>query len=308
MDKAAAPAGIATPSTDIRISSNRAAFTTIDWWLFSAVGIIWGSSFLLIKIGLDSFHPGLITWARVVLGATALAMLRRRRISIAPEDRGRVLLLSIVWVGLPFTLYPLAEQHINSAVTGLLTGATPFFTGLFGALWFGRAPRGLQRLGILVGFIGVAMISAGSGAGGGTAPLGVAMVLLATMSYGLAGNLAGPLQHRYGSVPLMGVMLGLGALWTAPFGVIGLFQSRPAAGPMLATLLLGLIGTGLAFVLMATLIGRVGPPRASFITYLIPLVALALGAVILSEIVTPVALAGAALVLAASVLASRAET
>jgi drug/metabolite transporter (DMT)-like permease len=219
-----------------------------------------------------------------------------------------VVLLSLVWVGIPFTLFPLAEQHINSAVTGLLTGATPFFTGLFGALWFSRAPRGPQRLGMVVGFLGIALISAGSSAEGGTAPLGVAMVLIATIGYGLATNLAGPLQHRYGSVPLMGRMLALATLWTAPLGLVGLARSAPAPGPVAATLALGVVGTGLAFALMASLVGRVGGNRASFITYLIPLVALALGATFLGESVSAAALAGAGFVLAASVLGARAET
>jgi drug/metabolite transporter (DMT)-like permease len=311
MDDVHAPAAVTAASSagsgPAPAPSDRAAFTAVDWSLFSAVGLIWGSSYLLIKIALDSFHPGLITWARVALGAVALLTLRGGRVEIAPADRGKVVLLSIVWVGVPFTLFPLAEQHINSAVTGLLTGATPFFTGLFGALWFSRAPRGPQRLGMVVGFLGIILISAGSSAEGGTAPLGVAMVLLATVGYGLATNLAGPLQRRYGSVPLMGRMLALATLWTAPFGVIGLAQSDVTRGPVLATIVLGVVGTGVAFALMASLVGRVGGPRASFITYLIPLVALALGAAFLDESVSVAALAGAALILAASVLASRAE-
>jgi len=286
---------------------DRAAFAPVDWSLFCAIGVIWGSSYLLIKLALDTFHPGLITWARVASGAGALLILRGGRTEIAPADRGRVVLLSIVWVGIPFTLFPLAEQHINSAVTGLLTGATPFFTGLFGALWFSRPPRGPQRLGMIVGFLGIIMISIGSSAEGGTAPLGVAMVLVATLGYGLATNLAGPLQHRYGAVPLMRRMLALATLWTAPLGLVGLARSTAAPVPIAATLALGVVGTGLAFALMTSLVGRVGGNRASFITYLIPLVALVLGAAFLEESVTAAALAGAGLILAASVLASRAE-
>jgi len=308
----AAPAPVTAGSPAARgpapASSDRAAFAALDWSLFSAVGIIWGSSYLLIKVALGSFHPGMITWARVALGAVALLALRRGRLRIAPADRGRVVLLSIVWVGVPFTLFPLAEQHINSAVTGLLTGATPFFAGLFGAVWFSRTPRGAQRLGMVIGFLGIVLISAGSSAGGGTAPLGVVMVLVATMCYGLATNLAGPLQRRYGSVPLMGRMLALATVWTAPFGLVGAAHSGIARGPVLATVVLGVVGTGAAFALMASLVGRVGGTRASFITYLIPLVALVLGAVVLEESVSAAALAGAGMVLAASVLASRAET
>jgi drug/metabolite transporter (DMT)-like permease len=105
----------------------------------------------------------------------------------------------------------------------------------------------------------------------------------------------------------MARMLVLATLWTAPFGLVGLVRSSAAPAPIAATVVLGVVGTGMAFVLMASLVGRVGGNRASFITYLIPLVALALGAAFLAESVSAVALTGAALVLAASVLGSRAE-
>jgi len=287
--------------------SDREPFGPTEWALFGAVGLIWGSSFLLIKVGLEVFHPGLITWLRVGLGALALLVLPAGRVRIDPEDRVRLLVLSIVWVGIPFTLFPLAEEHINSAVTGLLNGATPLFTGLVAALFFNRIPRGPQRLGIGVGFAGIVLVSAGSSAEGGTAFVGVLMVLAATVCYGFASNLAGSIQRKYGSVTVMAQMLALGTLWTTPFGLFGLARSEVAWGPAAAVAVLGLIGTGLAFAFMASLVGRVGGPRASFITYLIPVVSLVLGAWFLSESVAPLALAGVVLVMWGAILASRRE-
>lgn len=289
------------------VRSDREAFESLDWWLFAAVGLIWGSSFLLIKIGLESFHPGLITLLRVGLGAAALTALPAARRRIAVEDRKKLLLLSILWVGIPFTLFPLAEEHINSAVTGLLNGATPLFAGLFGALFFGRTPRGPQRLGIAVGFAGIILVSVGSSAEGGTAIVGVLMVLVATVCYGLATNIAGSIQQKYGSVVIMARMLALGTLWTTPFGLYGLTRSEFAWGPAAAVVVLGVVGTGLAFAFMASLVGRVGGPRASFVTYLIPVVALILGAVFQSDNVALIALFGVALVVGGAVLASRRE-
>lgn len=289
------------------IRSDREPFGSTEWLLFAAVGLIWGSSFLLIKIGLEAFHPGLITWARVGLGALALMLIPSARRRIDPIDRSRLILLSIVWVGIPFTLFPLAEEHINSAVTGLLNGATPFFAGLMGALFFNRVPRGPQRLGIVVGFVGIALVSAGSSAEGGTAIVGVLMVLLATLCYGFATNMAGPLQQKYGSVPVMARMLALGTLWTTPFGIYGATRSAIDWGPGFAVAVLGVVGTGLAFVFMASLVGRVGGPRAAFVNYLIPVVSLVLGTVFLSETVVAIALLGVALVLGGAVLAARRE-
>ena len=287
--------------------SDRSAFQALDWWLFAIVGTIWGSSFLLIKIALGSIHPGTITWARVALGALALMALPSSRIRITAGDRSKMALLSVVWVGIPFTLYPLAEQHIDSAATGLLTGATPLFAVLIGAVWFGRPTGRPQRFALIIGFSGVALISIGSGWVGGSATVGVVMVLASTVCYGFATNLAGDLRQRYGSVALMGRMLALVVLWTTPFGIHGVTQSHIAFGPVMAVTALGVVGTGLAFGLMARLVGRVGGPRSSFVTYLMPAVALVLGATLLGESVATVSLLGAALVLAASILASRSE-
>jgi drug/metabolite transporter (DMT)-like permease len=101
--------------------TNREAFAPLDWALFLGISGIWGSSFLLIAIGLDAFEPGLITWLRVGLGALVLALVPRARRPIDAEDRPRLLALSVLWVGIPFTLFPIAQQHVNSAVAGMLS-------------------------------------------------------------------------------------------------------------------------------------------------------------------------------------------
>jgi drug/metabolite transporter (DMT)-like permease len=287
--------------------SDREPFASTEWLLFAAIGLIWGSSFLLIKIGLESFHPGFITWARVGLGALALAAMPASRRPIEREDRRRIIQLGVLWVAIPFTLFPLAQEHINSAVTGLLNGATPLFAGLIGALWFNRAPRGPQRWGIATGFVGIALISVGSSAEGGTAFVGVLLVLVATVCYGFATNMAGSIQQKYGSVPVMARMLAVGSVLTAPFGIYGLTRSEFALGSAVAVTILGVVGAGVAFALMATLVGRVGGPRATFITYLIPVVSLVLGAVFLAETVTVAALVGVVLILAGAGMASRRE-
>ena len=287
--------------------SDREPFASTDWLLLAAIGLIWGSSFVLIKIGLEAFHPGFITWARVGLGALALAAMPASRRPIEREDRRRIVQLGVLWVAIPFTLFPLAQEHINSAVTGLLNGATPLFAGLIGALWFNRAPRGPQRWGIATGFVGIALISIGSSAEGGTAFVGVLLVLVATVCYGFATNMAGSIQQKYGSVPVMARMLAVGSLLTAPFGIYGLTRSGFAWDSAVAVTILGVVGAGVAFALMATLVGRVGGPRATFITYLIPGVSLVLGAVFLGETVTALALVGVAVILAGAGMASRRE-
>ena len=286
-------------------SANEGSFSAQDWALFWGIALIWGASFLLIAIALESLHPGAITFGRVGFGAAALAVVPAARRRIEPEDRRRLVVLSLVWVAIPFTLFPIAEQYINSAVTGLLNGAMPIFAALVAALFLREFPRGAQRWGLLTGFTGVVLISIPSIGEGRNAALGVILVLLATVCYGFAVNIAAPLQRRYGSVAVMSKMLILASVWTLPYGVWGLAESTYEPGPMLATIVLGVIGTGVAFAIMASLVGRVGSTRASFITYLIPFVSLALGVVFLGDEVRALAIIGVVLVVAGAVLASR---
>lgn len=135
--------------------------------------------------------------------------------------------------------------------------------------------------------------------------MGVGLVVLATMCYGVAINLAAPLQAVYGSVATMGRVLALATIWTLPFGLWDVRGSSVEWKPVLAMAVLGLIGTGIAFAVMATLVGRVGPQRASFSTYLMPVVALAIGVTFQGDEVAPIAVAGVVLVIGGAMLASR---
>ena len=301
-------------------------FDPQDWVLFLSVSLIWGSSFLLIAEALESMEPGLITLGRTGLGAITLGLLRLGRrlrtkpapangtadnsaaplTRLRPEDRSRVLVLSVVWVALPFTLFPLAEQHINSALTGLLNGAVPIFAAIIGAVFLAQRPRGAQLAGLIIGFVGVVLISLPSIGEGGSQATGVAMVLGATVCYGIAVHIARPLQQRYGALTLMSSVLGLAALWNIPFGLYRFGENEFDLGPVLAVIFLGAIGTGVAYWIMATLVGTVGATRASFITYVIPVVSLILGVVFRDDSVAVLAIVGAVLTIGGAYAASRA--
>ena len=288
-------------------AANDGSFTPQDWGLFVAVAAIWGSSFLFIDIGLDAFPPGLITLIRVASGAAALAVLPKPSMPIAADDRTRLVLLSIIWVAVPFTLFPIAEQYINSSVTGLLNGATPIFAASVAAVLLRQRASGPLLAGIVVGFAGIVLISLPSIGDGASEARGVVLVLGATLCYGFAINLAAPLQHRYGSLPLMSRMLLLATIWTTPYGLWDIGTASWELGPLLAVLALGVFGTGIAFAIMGALVGRVGSTRASFITYLIPVVSLGLGIAFRGDTVAPLAVLGIALVISGALLASRAK-
>jgi drug/metabolite transporter (DMT)-like permease len=283
------------------------AFTQTDWVLFVSIALIWGSSFLFIAIGLEGFEPGVITWLRVALGALTLRFLPDSRMRLDAADRTRMVALSFIWTAIPFTLFPLAEQHVNSAVAGLLNGSTPMFAALFAVSFFGRRTNGPQLLGLVVGFGGVVLISVPSLGEGSSEAVGVLMVLVASACYGLAVNIAVPLQDRYGSRRVMARMLALASIWTLPFALVGAPGSHLEVPSVLAVAVLGIVGTGLAYLIMGTLVARVGPTRASFITYLIPVVALVLGVAFRDDEVAPPAVAGVAFVLVGAVLAGRQE-
>ncbi|NNE95338.1 MAG: EamA family transporter [Acidimicrobiales bacterium] len=290
-------------------AKNTGHFSASDWVLFCSVSLIWGASFLLIDIGLDALTPGMVTLLRVGSGAVALLALDRIRHGrfTLPEvdDRWRVAVLAIIWVAIPFTLFPLAEQRINSAVAGLLNGATPIFVAGIAALMLRQRTRGPQLIGIVVGLIGLIMVSLPSINEGASQASGVAMVVAATFCYGIAINIAAPLQHSYGAVELMSWVLAIAAVLTVPFGLYDFGSNRAEFGPISAVLVLGVVGTGVAFALMGALIAGVGSTRASLITYLVPVVALVLGVTFRDDDVAALAVAGVALVIAGAFVASR---
>jgi drug/metabolite transporter (DMT)-like permease len=287
--------------------ASAAAFAPFDWALLLVAAGIWGASFLLIAEGLESLAPGMITLLRVVFGFLALAAFPRARWGrIEAEDRPRIALVGLLWMALPMTIFPIAEQWISSSIAGMLNGALPLFAAAVAAILLRRPPGRLQQAGILVGFLGVVAISLPSMQGGSRTALGAALVVVAMISYGLATNVVVPLQQRYGALPVIWRAQIVAIVLTAPYGLAGLGSSSFAWGPVGAVVVLGALGTGLAFVAGGTLIGRVGATRAAVLAFIIPVVALVLGVVLRDEHVEALAIAGLVLVLAGAWLTSRA--
>jgi len=303
------PAAAAVPRRLLETGhgSRTESFGATEWLLLAGVAAIWGSSFLFIDIGLEALQPGVIALARVALGVAALALFPAARRPLGREDRTRVALLGVIWAGLPLLLFPVAQQWIDSSVAGMLNGAVPLAGAAWAVLLLRRPLPRTHAVGLLVGFAGVLAISWPELQGSRATMVGTSLVVLAVLCYGLAVNLAVPLQQRHGALPVL-LRAQLAALvLLAPFGLWGLRGSRFAWGPVLAMLPLGILGTGLAFVLMTTLVGRVGGPRGAVATYFIPVVAIVLGVLLLDERVAPAAVAGTALVVAGAWLTSRRE-
>ena len=297
-----------TPVLAASQGSRLGPFGPAEWALLTGVALIWGSSFLLIEISLESVAPATITWGRITLGFLVLVSIPAARRPVDRSDYGRIGLLGITWVFVPFLVFPIAQQHIDSALAGMLNATVPIFSTSI-AIWLARKlPRFRQAAGIALGFAGAISVSIPAARGSSAAAWGIIMVIAATSLYGLSINVAVPLQQRYGAPAVMMRAIGVAALATAPLGVAGLADSTWTTGPVLAVVTLGVINTGAAFVIMTAFVGRVGPTRGSVAVYFIPIVAMVLGMVFRSEVVLPLQWAGTAVVLLGAWLTSRRES
>ena len=280
-------------------------FAPIDWATFLLLAVVWGASFFFIEIGLRAFHPGLITWIRVLTGALAIWLLPGAPGPLDRRDRRTILLLSFTATSIPFALFPIAQQAVSSAVAGLINGGVALMTALVGYLLFRRLPGRLQMVGLLIGVLGVATIALLTAQEGTSEAIGVALLLVAIACYGVSLNLFGPLIARNGSVPVMARVLALSCVWTAPLGLWSLPGSSFAWQSFAAVAILGALGTGAAYAVMGRLIHDVGSVRASYVTNIVPVVSLFLGVAVLGEALPPAAFAGASLVVVGAALVSR---
>jgi drug/metabolite transporter (DMT)-like permease len=273
----------------------------IDWLLLVVPGMIWGASFLFIAEGLEAVGPTGVTFVRILIGFLTLSLVPAARRPILAADRGRTAALGILWLAFPLSMFPFAEQHVSSALTGMLNGATPLFAASVATVIARQLPPTAVLIGLGVGFAG-AIVMALPGLGADPASpgqgFGVMLILIALVSYGFAINLARPLQQRNGALPVMWRALGVALVLTAPLGLPAVRDAHWSPAPVASLLALGAFGTAIANVLTATAAGRMGATRASATTFLMPVVALVLGVVVRHEQVTTVSIAGAAICLA----------
>jgi drug/metabolite transporter (DMT)-like permease len=288
--------------------TRRESFGSVEWGLVSFLALTWGASFLFIDIALDSLSPGVITWLRVLLGAAALSFLPSARRPVDSESWPRIVLLGFTWIAIPFTLFPIAQQWIDSSLAGILNAAMPLFTAGIAAVLLQRLPGRIHVAGLLLGFVGVILVILPSWGEEESAALGILLVLLATVFYGFSNNIAVPLQQAHGALPVVLRAQLVALLATLPPAVFGLGDSSFEFAAFGAIFVLGVIGTGLALAVMASLVGRVGATRGGVAIYFIPVVAAILGVVFLNESIAPLAILGMVVVLAGAYLASRKET
>jgi drug/metabolite transporter (DMT)-like permease len=288
------------------VGSHTGAYGPIEWGLTATIGLIWGSAFLWIALGVDHLAPGVVAFARVALGAGALAAFPRARRTIQRPDWLRITSVAVAGNAAPALLFAVAETRLDSAVAGMITSGTPILSLAVASLMLGALPPRAQAVGIGLGFGGIVLMSWPSLRGAEAEPLSVALVVLATVGYAVSGNLIVPLQQRYGGPAVTLWALVLSSLILTPLAAITLSQSDFTLSSVVAVAILGIIGTGIARSLAATLAGRAGAPRMSTTTYLIPVIAIVLGVVFRDETVSPLAIGGVAVVFLGAYIATRA--
>ena len=283
------------------------SFGPAEWGLVGFLALTWGASFFFIDIALDSLSPGVITWLRAALGATALALSPAARGQVDSQSWPQIVLLGFTWIAIPFTLFPIAQQWIESSLTGILNATMPLFAAGIAAVLLRKLPAPIHLVGLFLGFVGATLVTLPSWGEGDNAALGIALVLLATLLYGFSVNIAVPLQQANGALPVVLRAQLVAAIATIPFAVIGVGDSSFEWSGLGAVFVLGVFGTGIALAVMTSLVGRVGATRGGVANYFIPIVAVVLGVVFRDETVALLTIFGMGVVLAGAYLASRKE-
>ncbi len=272
------------------------------------MALLWGIPYLFIKEAVDSYSPAAVVAGRTLVGALILLPVALHRKALRPALRvwPWVLALGAIEMAGPFLLLAHAEQTLSSGLTGLLVATVPLFAALIGFMQGDRGVlRPLRALGLVVGFGGVAVVVAGPGfaSGGPGALVAVGEVLLVAVLYAIAPFI---IATKLRDVPALGsITLSLGAVGLFYLPIAFLTQHEvPTVRSTVSLLALAVMCTAVAFIAFFALIAEVGPVRAPLFTYVNPVVAIALGAIILGEEVTIGLLIGFPLVIVGCWLAA----
>jgi len=280
-------------------------------WLpgFLALGLVWGASFLFIELALESFTAIGIAFLRGFLGAMSLLIVivvTKQKLPRVGKHWLHIAVVALLLNTVPGFLFAVGQQYVSSAIAGILNATTPMMTLLIISLAFReQKPTLNQNLGIVLGFAGVALVGLGGGEISFTSPWGIALLLLATLCYGIAMPYAkrfvSPLP--YSPYVLAAAQVSASALLAAlPALLVGVTHAPVSASALWGILALGIVGTGFAYVWNYRNIELAGSVIASSVTYVTPVVAVVLGFLVLGERLTLLQAAGGVLVLVSALV------
>lgn len=258
---------------------------------FALTGIVWGSSFLFMKVALGGLSPAQVVWSRLVLGALALGLfvaLRRERLPRAPRTWLHLTVVAITFCVVPFLIFSWAQQHVGSGLASIYNATTPIMTAVMAwAVFRVEKLKLVQIAGILVGIAGVMVIIApwqGLDAG---QSIGAQLAILgATACYGFSLAYMRRFLGDSGVSALVFSFLNIGlaaAIMVLLTPMLVLTPVHLDVWIVGAVVLLGFLGTGLAYVWNQNVLRAWGPTRASTVTYITPVVGVTLGVLLLHE-------------------------
>jgi drug/metabolite transporter (DMT)-like permease len=277
----------------------------LDWLIFLALGFFWGSSYLFIKIGVDNgLHPFTLIMFRLLIGLVVLATvvaIAREPLPREPRMYGHLFVMGVINIAIPFSLITYAEQTIDSSLAAVISGAVPLFVIVFAAIFLKGETVTINRvIGLAVGFVGVAIlvgldvtdIRSASAVGelaliGSTISYAIGNVYNKAHVHGLRPMIPALFQVLFGLI----VISVLAFLFERPLAVV------PAPEAIFAVVWLGVLGSSLAYLFYFRILQHWGATRTSMVAYLLPVVGIALGALVRNEIVTVSTLIGTILVI-----------
>lgn len=285
--------------------------TPVEWLVFLALGFAWGSSYLFIKIGVETLTPFTLVAGRLAIGAGVLAVVlgfSRQRLPRSRWVYQHLLVVALLGIVIPFSLITWGEETIDSGLAAILNGTVPLFAIVLAAIVLVEEPITINRLvGLLIGFGGVVVLTSPSlRAGfGGTLP-GELALMGASVSYAAAGVYARRTVRDVPPVTSAFLEVGFAFLITL---VLALLWGDPMAtrievSTVLSVVWLGLIGSGLAFLGFFFLLGRWGATRTALVAYLLPVVGVVLGVAVRGEEVGLPVLIGMLLIIGGVALAN----
>ncbi|WP_258314822.1 DMT family transporter [Streptomyces sp. Act143] len=288
----------------------------LDWRLrFGALALIWGFSFLLIKVGTEGYAPFQVTFGRLLFGTAVLAVamaVKRQRLPRGARTWGHLAVAALLLNALPFSLFAYSELSIPSTLAGICNATSPLWGMALSLVALSEdRPTRVRVAGLGIGFLGVLTVLGAWQGFHGLDAGGTAMALLASLSYPIGWiyvrrTLAGS-EHSH--LSMTGAQLLLATLQLAIFTpLFTSFPTRFAGVPLLAIAALGALGTGLAVLIQYGLVAEVGPTTAQMVTYFIPVIATGAGVTILGESLTWSTPVGAVIVLAGAALTQARQT
>ena len=262
-------------------------FGVIEWLLALGMALTWGSSFLLIDIIIRDAPATFVPFGRSFFGMLALFFVPGSRNKIDQKHWSRLIILGFIWMAMPFFLFPLAEKTVASSIAGMMNGALPVVVAVITAIWVRKAPSIRE---------------------GSSADLkGIIYLCLALLCYAVGLNIARPLQAIYSPATLMLRVVAISTLISSPLGLVAMTDTTVTLNMIGATVILGALGSGIAFLLFGTLLKRTGPVRAMIPTYFTPIVGTFLGVLFNDEKILMLSIVGMLIVIVGAWLTSRPE-